>query len=119
MIRRPPRSTLFPYTTLFRSAAALLPVRQVNVEIASFDTQKMRNPEITGVAYQQGTLFGYQVREYLLEKWQRTCAYCGAKDTAFQVEHIVPEGRGGSDRVDNLTLACAPCNQRKGNKTAG
>src|SRR3712207_7667481 len=24
MIRRPPRSTLFPYTTLFRSAAALL-----------------------------------------------------------------------------------------------
>src|SRR5256885_11760832 len=28
MIRRPPRSTLFPYTTLFRSAAArLVPVR--------------------------------------------------------------------------------------------
>src|SRR2546427_10177469 len=25
MIRRPPRSTLFPYTTLFRSLAALLP----------------------------------------------------------------------------------------------
>src|SRR3712207_7751293 len=24
MIRRPPRSTLFPYTTLFRSAAAIL-----------------------------------------------------------------------------------------------
>src|SRR5260370_17069673 len=79
----------------------------------------MRNPEITGVAYQQGTLFGYQVREYLLEKWQRTCAYCGAKDTPLQVEHIVQEGRGGSDRVDNLTLACVPCNQRKGNKTAG
>ena len=102
-----------------RFVASLLPVRQVNVEIASFDTQKMRDPEITGVAYQQGTLFGYQVREYLLEKWQRSCAYCGAKDTALQVEHIVPQGRGGSDRVDNLTLACEPCNQRKGNKTAG
>jgi 5-methylcytosine-specific restriction endonuclease McrA len=101
-----------------RLVASLLPVRQVNVEIASFDTQKMRNAEITGVAYQQGTLFGYQVREYLLEKWQRTCAYCGAKDSALQVEHIVPQGRGGSNRVDNLTLACAPCNQRKGNKTA-
>jgi len=79
----------------------------------------MRNPEITGAAYQQGTLFGYQMREYLLEKWQRMCAYCGAKDTPLQVEHIVPQGRGGSDRVDNLTLACAPCNQRKGTKTAG
>src|SRR3712207_8733941 len=27
MIRRPPRSTLFPYTTLFRSREAILPVR--------------------------------------------------------------------------------------------
>jgi 5-methylcytosine-specific restriction endonuclease McrA len=102
-----------------RFSASLLPVGQVNVEIASFDTQKMRNPEITGAAYQQGTLFGYQVREYLLEQWQRTCAYCGARDTPLQVEHIVPQVRGGSDRIDNLTLACAPCNQRKGTKTAG
>ncbi len=101
-----------------RFVASLLPVRQVNVEIASFDTQSMRDPEITGVAYQQGTLFGYRVREYLLEQWQRTCAYCGATDTALQVEHIVPRGRGGSDRLDNLTLACAACNQRKGSKTA-
>src|SRR2546422_1314133 len=27
MIRRPPRSTLFPYTTLFRSRGGLLPLR--------------------------------------------------------------------------------------------
>ena len=101
-----------------RFVASFLPVRQVNVELASFDTQKMRDPEISGLHYQQGTLFGYQVREYLLTKWQRACAYCGAKEIALQVEHIVPKARGGSDRVDNLTLACEPCNQRKGNKTA-
>src|SRR5256885_4598114 len=35
MIRRPPRSTLFPYTTLFRSLEALLPGRQV-VEVHPF-----------------------------------------------------------------------------------
>ena len=101
-----------------RFVASFLPVRQVNVELASFDTQKMRDPEISGLHYQQGTLFGYQVREYLLTKGQRACAYCGAKEIALQVEHIVPKARGGSDRVDNLTLACEPCNQRKGNKTA-
>src|SRR3712207_9267222 len=28
MIRRPPRSTLFPYTTLFRSRQPLVPVRR-------------------------------------------------------------------------------------------
>lgn len=99
-------------------AASLLPVRQVNVEIASFDMQKMRDPEIAGISYQQGSLFGYQVREYVLEKWHRTCVYCGKKDTVLQIEHIVPKARGGSDRVDNLTLACQPCNQRKGNQTA-
>ena len=101
-----------------RWVASLLLVRVINVEIASFDTQKLRDPEISGVAYQRGTLFGYQVREYLLAKWRHTCAYCGARNVAFQVEHLIPESRGGSDRVENLTLSCAPCNQRKGNRTA-
>ena len=54
----------------------------------------------------------------LLEKWQRCCVYCGAKDVPLQIEHIVPRARGGTDRVSNLTLACEPCNQRKGTQTA-
>jgi hypothetical protein len=84
------------------------------VETARFDTQALQTPEISGVQYQQGTLFGYELREYLLEKWNRVCAYCGAQDTPLEVEHIVPRSRGGS----NLTLACVPCNQRKGPQTA-
>src|SRR5260370_8990438 len=35
MIRRPPRSTLFPYTTLFRSRQNALEVREVVAEISS------------------------------------------------------------------------------------
>src|SRR5260370_31646358 len=35
MIRRPPRSTLFPYTTLFRSYAAPLPRARVRNAIVS------------------------------------------------------------------------------------
>jgi hypothetical protein len=88
------------------------------MELVRFDTQAMINPEIRGVEYQQGELAGYEVREYLLEKWQRTCAYCGVTDVPLQIEHIVPCSRGGSDRVSNLTLACEPCNQRKGSQTA-
>ncbi|MBE3561989.1 MAG: HNH endonuclease, partial [Ktedonobacteraceae bacterium] len=101
-----------------RFVASLLPVSQVHVEVASFDSQKMQNPEISGVEYQQGELQGYQVREYLLVKWNRRCAYCGATGVPLQVEHIIPKARRGSDRVSNLTLACQPCNQRKGNRTA-
>ena len=64
--------------------------------------------------YQQGTLAGYEVREYLLEKWGRVCAYCGDKNVPLQIEHIHPKSQGGSDRISNLTLACQCCNQKKG-----
>ncbi len=77
--------------------------------------QKMENPEISGEEYQQGTLFGYEIREYLLEKWDRTCAYCGKKDVPLEIEHIDPKSKGGSNRISNLALACKPCNQKKNN----
>ena len=96
----------------------LAPIGTISLELVRFDTQLMQNAEISGVEYQQGELMGYEVRQYLLEKWGRKCAYCGMTDTPLQVEHINPRARGGSDRVSNLTLACEACNQRKGTQTA-
>jgi 5-methylcytosine-specific restriction endonuclease McrA len=96
----------------------LAPLTAISVEHVKFDTQKLENPEISGVEYQQGTLLGYEVREYLLEKWGRACVYCGATDVPLEIEHIVPKSRGGSNRVSNLALACHPCNQAKGTYTA-
>jgi 5-methylcytosine-specific restriction endonuclease McrA len=95
-----------------------LPITAISMELVRFDMQQMENPEISGVEYQQGTLVGYEVREYLLEKWDRTCVYCGAKNVSLQVEHITPKARGGSNRISNLTLACEACNQKKGRQTA-
>src|SRR6266702_4997999 len=92
----------------------LCPVTALSMELVKFDTQVMENPEISGVEYQQGELQGYEVKEYLLEKWGRVCVYCGKKDTPLEVEHIVPRSKGGSDRVSNLTIACGPCNIKKG-----
>ncbi|WP_420812886.1 RNA-guided endonuclease IscB [Macromonas bipunctata] len=89
------------------------PVVAISSELVRFDTQALDNPEISGAEYQQGTLQGYEVREYLLEKWGRKCAYCDATEVPLQIEHIHPKARGGTNRVSNLTLACAPCNQRK------
>lgn len=94
------------------------PVCAISMELVKFDTQAMQNPEISGVEYQQGQLMGYEVREYLLEKWGRKCAYCGTTDVPLEIEHIIPKSRGGSNRVSNLTLSCTTCNQRKGNQTA-
>lgn len=91
-----------------------LPVTAISVETVRFDTQLMQNAEISGVEYQQGTLAGYEVREYLLEKWHRACAYCGVTAVPMQVEHIQPRKRGGSNRISNLALACQDCNDAKG-----
>jgi len=94
----------------------LVPVSSISMELVRFDMQKIENPETSGVEYQQGALAGYEVREYLLEKWDRTCAYCGKKDVPLEIDHIHPRSKGGSDRISNLTLACRPCNEKKGNR---
>jgi 5-methylcytosine-specific restriction endonuclease McrA len=92
----------------------LAPVTSIEVETVRFDMQKIQNPEISGVEYQQGELLGYEIREYLLEKWNRKCAYCDKKHIPLEIEHVVPKAKGGSNRVSNLTLACHRCNQKKG-----
>jgi len=94
----------------------LSPITAISIELVRFDTQLMQNPEISGIEYQQGELAGYELREYMLEKWHRQCAYCGITDTQLEIEHIVAKSKGGSNRVSNLTLSCTKCNQKKGNK---
>jgi len=91
-------------------------ISKIVVEKNRFDTQKLQNPEIKGVEYQQGELFSYELREYLLLKWQHQCAYCDAKKVPLEIDHILARSKGGSNRVSNLTLACHKCNQSKGKK---
>jgi 5-methylcytosine-specific restriction endonuclease McrA len=102
--------------TWTRRLMGCCPIAALSQELVRFDTQAMQSPEISGIEYQQGTLQGYETREYLLEKWGRRCAYCGAQDVPLQVEHLVSRARGGTHRVSNLTLACEPCNVKKGTR---
>jgi Restriction endonuclease len=91
-------------------------ITECHIETVRFDTQALQYPEISGVEYQQGELAGHEVREYLLEKWQRKCAYCGKENVPLEIEHINPRSNGGSNRVSNLTLACHACNEKKSNR---
>lgn len=92
----------------------LAPISLIVQELVRFDIQQLENPEISGIEYQQGELQGYEVREYLLNKWNRKCAYCDAENVSLQVEHIHPKAKGGSNRISNLCLACEKCNLKKG-----
>jgi 5-methylcytosine-specific restriction endonuclease McrA len=92
----------------------LAPIGSIIQELVRFDLQQLENPEISGVEYQQGELLGYEVREYLLNKWNRQCTYCETKDVPLQVEHVKPKASGGTNRISNLCLACDKCNKKKG-----
>jgi 5-methylcytosine-specific restriction endonuclease McrA len=102
--------------TWVKRLQCVCPISAISMELVRFDLQQMENPEISGVEYQQGTLAGYEVREYLLNKWNRMCAYCGKKDVPLQIEHIHPCAKLGTHRISNLCLACEPCNKAKGTR---
>jgi 5-methylcytosine-specific restriction endonuclease McrA len=97
-----------------RRVQKVCPIAAISVETARFDTQKLQDPTIDGVGYQQGSLYSYEVREFVLEQWGRECAYCGKKNTPLHLDHIIARSCNGSDRPSNLIPACKPCNDAKG-----
>lgn len=93
-------------------------IREAIVEVAKFDFQKLRNPDISKEEYQQGMGYGYHtVKQALSFLYGYKCSYCGKDDTKLEVEHIKPRGQGGTDRWENLCLSCMDCNRKKGNRT--
>ncbi len=96
----------------------LCPIGAISQELVRFDTQLLQNPEISGVEYQQGDLAGYEIREYVLEKFGRQCVYCRKTQVPLELDHLLPRSRGGPNRASNLAPACHPCNDQKGNRTA-
>ena len=112
-------SRVFNIHTWVNRLCKIYPITQLAVEHVKFDMQLMENPEISGEEYQQGELWKYQIKEYLLEKYKRKCYYCGtkfSKEVGFTRDHVYPTGKGGSDTPSNQVAACKKCNQEKGNR---
>lgn len=89
----------------------LLPITKIVVETASFDIQKIKNPEIHNEEYQQGEQLGFwNVREYVLFRDNHTCQCCKgkSKDKILNVHHIESRKTGGNS-PDNLITLCKTC----------
>lgn len=89
----------------------ILPVSKTSIEVAQFDLQKIKNPDIEGVQYQQGPQMGFwNVREYVLFRDQHTCQWCKGrcKDKILNVHHIESRKTGG-DSPENLIVLCETC----------
>jgi hypothetical protein len=92
----------------------LLPVSKIIVETASFDIQKIQNPDITGTDYQNGDQLGFwNIREYVLFRDGHICQHCKgkSKDKVLNVHHIESRKTGG-DAPGNLVTLCETCHNR-------
>ena len=99
------------HLTVVSKVCKILPVSRIIVETASFDIQKIKNPDIQGSEYQQGDQLGFwNVREYVLFRDGYTCQCCKGKsrDKILNVHHIESRRTGGN-APNNLITLCETC----------
>lgn len=93
---------------------SILPVSRMIIEVAAFDIQKIKNPDISGEGYQNGDQTGFwNVREYVLYRDGHRCQApkCNGKDKVLNVHHIESRKTGG-DRPGNLITLCETCHKK-------
>lgn len=91
----------------------ILPITKIVVETASFDIQKIRNPDIHNEEYQHGEQLGFwNVREYVMFRDNHTCQCCKGKtkDKVLNVHHIESRKTGGN-APNNLITLCETCHK--------
>ena len=92
----------------------ILPITKIIVEVASFDIQKINNPDIQGKEYQQGDQLGFwNTREYVLFRDDHKCQCCKgkSKDKVLNVHHIESRKTGGN-APNNLITLCETCHTK-------
>lgn len=98
---------------------SILPISRIVIEVAQFDTQKIKNPDISGKEYQEGDQLGFwNVREYVLARDGHKCQHCKgkSKDAILNVHHLESRKTGGNSPSNLITL-CETCHKEyhKGN----
>lgn len=98
---------------LIEKVHAILPITKTVIEVAQFDTQLLKNPDIQGEQYQHGEQLGFwNTREYVLFRDNHTCRCCSgkSKDPVLNVHHIESRQTGGNS-PDNLVTLCETCHK--------
>lgn len=89
-----------------------LPITNIIAEVASFDIQKINNPDIVGAEYQQGEQLDFwNIREYVLFRDGHEChGKKGCKNKILNVHHIETRKTGGNSPSNLITL-CEECHK--------
>lgn len=103
---------------------AILPVRKIFIEVANFDIQAIKDPNIAGVGYQQGEQAGFwNLREYILHRdghhCQNPACQNRARQPVLQVHHLGYWEQDRSDRPANLITLCNKCHTPPNHQPGG
>ncbi len=107
------RQKIDSHITVVDKVCTLLPITNIVVEVASFDIQKIKNPDVSGTDYQQGEQLGFwNIREYVLFRDGHECQRCHgqSKDPVLNVHHIESRRTGGN-APNNLITLCETCHK--------
>lgn len=107
-----------------------LPLRtRTNIEIARFDMQKIRNPEIKDIQYQLGRMYEYEnIKAYILAKYDYKCAICkkvfGSKRkdgtvVKMRMHHRDYVSNGATDNPDSYIPVCECCHSAEEHDKGG
>jgi predicted metal-binding protein len=104
------------HVTLINQLKKLLPIKNLTIEVRNFDIQKIENPDIQGIQYQQGSMFEYQnMRSFLMARENGKCQICNkeiSKGNSSHIHHIISRSNGGTNREKNLALIHESCHKK-------
>jgi 5-methylcytosine-specific restriction endonuclease McrA len=99
-----------------RTAAGLVDAVRVDAALTTYKKRAIPSAVRREVARRYGVRGG---------RGQAPCHYCGHLGGIYwmtsawvvfdhELDHVIPERRGGPTAAANIVLACRPCNRRKG-----
>ena len=108
----------------------LPPHTKVTIELARFDIQKIKNPEISGTEYQRGRLYQEEnIKAYVFARDNYTCKCCGKKGGSIRKEdgsvvklikhHIDFKSEGSTDNPERQITVCDHCHTTKNHQKGG
>lgn len=130
------RHKLVSHLSVLDHLKSILPITNTDIihETTKFDTQKMENPDISGVEYQQGDKYGYEsAKAYVRIRDKHICKNPNCKhidpenpeqpyyekNVQTRTHHIIYRSKGGTDTVTNLITICVDCHTQENHQEGG
>lgn len=107
------RHLLDTHINFVKKINKILPIKNVIIEYCSFDMQKLQNPDIKGIEYQNGIKKGFTNNQaYVLYRDNHQCQLCKKRNVLLHGHHIIWRSEKGLDSHQNMVTLCSDCHDK-------